>query len=160
MQLFFCLDTTDQHSSYDGSKRRYRMVFILSFEADYRNEALRNQGILPPKQPDQTEQFEEVLQQAIQEAEQNRLENLNLDELAELEDDEDDEFLETYRYNSYKQVAGQWANVLRQKRMQEMREFQSKSQFGTVEPLTKPDFVKEVTEASASTWVFVHLFKD
>ena len=44
--------------------------------------------------------------------------------------------------------------------MQEMREFQSKSRFGSVEPLSKPDFVKEVTEASESTWVFVHLFKD
>jgi hypothetical protein len=33
----------------------------------------------------------------VEEAEQNRLENLNLDELAELEDDEDDEFLESYR---------------------------------------------------------------
>jgi hypothetical protein len=44
--------------------------------------------------------------------------------------------------------------------MQEIREFQSKSRFGSVEPLTKPDFVKEVTEASESIWVFVHLFKD
>jgi len=48
----------------------------------------------------------------------------------------------------------------RQKRMQEIREFQHKGVFGSVEPLSKPDFVKEVTEASATTWVFVHLFKD
>jgi hypothetical protein len=33
----------------------------------------------------------------VKEAEENRLENLNLDELAELEDDEDEEFLESYR---------------------------------------------------------------
>jgi hypothetical protein len=44
--------------------------------------------------------------------------------------------------------------------MQEIRNFQSKSRFGTVEPLSKPDFVKEVTEASEDTWVWVHLFKD
>jgi len=44
--------------------------------------------------------------------------------------------------------------------MQEISDFQSKSRYGSVEPLTKPDFVKEVTEASESTWVFVHLFKD
>lgn len=44
--------------------------------------------------------------------------------------------------------------------MQEIRDFQSNSRFGSVEPLTKPDFVKEVTDASESTWVFVHLFKD
>jgi hypothetical protein len=33
----------------------------------------------------------------VKEAEENRLENLNLEELAELEDDEDEEFLEKYR---------------------------------------------------------------
>jgi len=44
--------------------------------------------------------------------------------------------------------------------MQEIKDFQSKSRYGTVEPLTKPDFVKEVTETSKDTWVFVHLFKD
>jgi hypothetical protein len=63
-----------------------------------RNDALRKQGILPPKEPDPNDQFEEALQKAVQEAEANRLENLNLDELAELEDDEDDVFLESYRY--------------------------------------------------------------
>jgi hypothetical protein len=64
---------------------------------DCRNDALRKQGIIPEKAPDQTELFEEALHQAIQEAEANRLENLNLDELAELEDDEDEEFLESYK---------------------------------------------------------------
>lgn len=63
-----------------------------------RNDALRKQGILPEKPPDPNDQFEEALQKAVQEAEQNRLENLNLAELAELEDDEDDEFLESYRF--------------------------------------------------------------
>jgi hypothetical protein len=92
----------------------------------------------------------------VEEAEQNRLENLNLDELAELEDDEDEDFLESYRFAN--DLAREFD--LRQKRMQEIREFQSKSRFGSVEPLTKPDFVKEVTETSDSTWVFVHLFKD
>jgi hypothetical protein len=48
----------------------------------------------------------------------------------------------------------------RQKRMQEIREFNSAARYGTVEPLTKPDFVKQVTEQSDSVWVFVHLFKD
>jgi hypothetical protein len=33
----------------------------------------------------------------VKEAEENRLENLNLQELAELEDDEDEDFLESYR---------------------------------------------------------------
>jgi len=63
-----------------------------------RNDALRKHGILPEKPHDTNDQFEEALQKAVQEAEQNRLENLNLDELAELEDDEDEDFLESYRY--------------------------------------------------------------
>lgn len=63
-----------------------------------RNDALRKQGILPPKPPDPNDEFEEALQLAVESAEANRLENLNLDELAELEDDEDDEFLESYRF--------------------------------------------------------------
>ena len=70
----------------------------LVLTCNFRNEALRKQGILPEKPPDPNDQFEEALQQAVQEAEQNRLENLNLDELAELEDDEDDDFLESYRF--------------------------------------------------------------
>jgi hypothetical protein len=59
---------------------------------------LRKQGIIPEKPRDRNDEFEEQLQKAVEEAEANRLENLNLDELAELEDDEDDEFLEAYRY--------------------------------------------------------------
>ena len=62
-----------------------------------RNDALRKHGIIPQKAPDPNDQFEEALQRAVKEAEENRLENLNLDELAELEDDEDEEFLESYR---------------------------------------------------------------
>jgi len=108
------------------------------------NDALRKHGILPEKPPDPNDEFEETLQRVVKEAEDNRLENLNLNELDELEDDEDEDFLESYR----------------QKRMQEIREFNSAARYGTVEPLTKPDFVKQVTEQSDSVWVFVHLFKD
>jgi hypothetical protein len=71
---------------------------FVALISNQRNDALRKQGILPEKPPDPNDQFEEALQKAVQEAEQNRLENLNLDELAELEDDEDGEFLESYRF--------------------------------------------------------------
>lgn len=74
----------------------------------WRNDALRKQGILPPKPPDPNDEFEEALQQAVREAEQNRLENLDLDELAELEDDEDEEFLESYRFY----LAFKFSNIL------------------------------------------------
>jgi hypothetical protein len=72
---------------------RHPRILILC-----RNDALRKQGIIPEKPPDRNDEFEEALQKAVEEAEQNRLENLNLDELAELEDEEDDEFLESYRF--------------------------------------------------------------
>jgi hypothetical protein len=138
------------------------VCYVAIANVDCRNDALRKQGIIPEKAPDQTELFEEALHQAIQEAEANRLENLNLEELAELEDDEDEEFLESYKSQPPSSAAFDEivSDLGRQKRMAEIREFQKKSRFGSVEPLAKPDFVKEVTDASASTWVFVHLFKD
>jgi len=76
--------------------------FLLTFDSSCinlctRNEALRKHGILPEKPPDPTDEFEAALQSAVEEAEANRLENLNVDELDELEDDEDDEFLQSYR---------------------------------------------------------------
>ena len=73
-------------------------LLIVVVTYNYRNDALRKQGILPEKPPDPNDQFEEALQNAVREAKENRLENLNLDELAELEDDEDDDFLELYRF--------------------------------------------------------------
>ena len=74
----------------------------------------------------------------------HRLDDKTLDELDELEDDEEDEFLASYRA----------------KRMQELKSFTNRAKFGLVQPLSKPDFVREVTEASEKDWVFIHLFKD
>jgi len=69
------------------------------------------------------------------------LEGKDLDELDELEDLEDEDFLESYR----------------QKRMNEMRELSQKSVHGSVYPLSKPDYSREVTEASSNGPVFVNL---
>ena len=44
--------------------------------------------------------------------------------------------------------------------MQELKSFTNRAKFGSVQPLSKPDFVREVTEASEKDWVFIHLFKD
>lgn len=76
----------------------YVLVISSCINLLFRNDALRKHGIIPEKPPDSNDQFEEALQKAVQEAEEHRLENLNLNELAELEDDEDDEFLESYRF--------------------------------------------------------------
>jgi hypothetical protein len=85
--------------------------------------------------------IEEALTEARRLAHENRLEGKDLDELDELEDDEDEDFLDSYR----------------QKRMQELSNIQEKSVFGQVYPLSKPEWSKEVTEASENACVFVLL---
>lgn len=85
--------------------------------------------------------IEEAIVEARKLAHENRLEGKDLDELDELEDDEDDAFLEHYR----------------QKRMAELSAVQKKSVHGSVYPLSKPDYQREVTEASNNGPVFVNL---
>jgi hypothetical protein len=152
--------------SWIPTKTQNGISLICSVNNNNRNDALRKHGILPEKPPDPNDEFEETLQRVVKEAEDNRLENLNLNELDELEDEEDEDFLESYRSSPIPVLSYCWRFVVvyradgRQKRMQEIREFNSAARYGTVEPLTKPDFVKQVTEQSDSVWVFVHLFKD
>lgn len=64
-----------------------------------------------------------------------------MDELDELEDEEDEEFLEQYR----------------QRRMKELSSIQKKSKHGSVYPITKPEYSREVTEASEAGPVLVNL---
>lgn len=85
--------------------------------------------------------IEEAILEARKLAHENRLEGKDLDELDELEDDEDEDFLEQYR----------------QKRMAELGTLQKKSVHGSVYPLSKPDYQREVTEASKNGPVFVNL---
>ena len=74
-------------------------------------------------------------------AHDNRLEGKDIDELDELEDEEDEEFLETYR----------------QRRMQELSALTKKSIHGSVYPITKAEYAREITEASNSGPVFLNL---
>lgn len=85
--------------------------------------------------------IEEAILEGRRLAHENRLEGKELDELDELEDDEDEAFLEQYR----------------QKRMQELNSLTKKSIHGTVYPISKPEYAREVTEASHKAPVFVHL---
>lgn len=106
-----------------------------------RNDILRKHGIIPERPPSPTPMIEEALQEARRLAHENRLEGKDLDELAELEDEEDEDFLETYR----------------KKRMQELSSITSASVFNQVYHLQKPDYSKEVTEASQKAYVLVLL---
>ncbi|KGK40438.1 hypothetical protein JL09_g309 [Pichia kudriavzevii] len=105
------------------------------------NDILRSKGIIPEKEPDPTEQLEEALADAIAKQHENRLEDLDIDELEALEDEEDEDFLAIYK----------------QKRMAEMRQLASREKFGSIYPISKPEWQREVTEASKDATVFVHL---
>ena len=85
--------------------------------------------------------IEEAILEGRRLAHENRLEGKDLDELDELEDLEDDDFLESYR----------------QKRLKELHTLTQKSIHGSVYPLSKPEYSREVTEASNNGPVFVNL---
>ncbi|KAK7587023.1 hypothetical protein V3481_009745 [Fusarium oxysporum f. sp. vasinfectum] len=105
------------------------------------NDILRKHGVIPEKPPSPTPMIEEAILEGRRLAHENRLEGKDLDELDELEDDEDEAFLEQYR----------------QKRMAELNSLQKKALHGSVYPLSKPEYQREVTDASQNGPVFVNL---
>ena len=85
--------------------------------------------------------IQEALEQARTLAHENRLEGKDLDELAELEDEEDEDFLDSYR----------------KKRMAELSTITTASVYNQVYHLQKPDYSRDVTEASKNAYVLVLL---
>ncbi|KAI8921031.1 thioredoxin-like protein [Powellomyces hirtus] len=110
------------------------------------NDALRAQGIIEPKEAEITEdQINEMMDKVISSKYGEKdIEDRTLDELDELEDEEDDRVLESYR----------------RQRMAEIHAASRLEKYGTVTQISKPDYTVEVTEASANTWVVVHLFQN
>lgn len=106
-----------------------------------RNEILRKHGVIPEKPPSPTPMIEEAILEGRRLAHENRLEGKDLDELDELEDEEEEAFLEQYR----------------QRRMRELASLQKTSIHGTVYPISKPDYSREVTDASQNRPVLVNL---
>ncbi|KAL8949856.1 MAG: hypothetical protein Q9222_004073 [Ikaeria aurantiellina] len=122
------------------------------------NDILRKHKIIPEKPPSPTPLIEEAIANAREQAYEKRLEGKDLDGLDELEDDEDDEFLEQYRYVGI----SHWFFVRhskcnRRQRMAELATISKTSIFNQVYPLQKPDYSREVTDASKTAFVFVHL---
>ncbi|CAF9939699.1 MAG: hypothetical protein HETSPECPRED_001861 [Heterodermia speciosa] len=105
------------------------------------NDILRKHGVIPQKPPSPTPMIQEALEEAQKQAHDNRLEDKDLDELQELEDDEDDAFLDKYR----------------RQRMAELSTITATSVYNQVYPLQKPDYSRDVTEASKKSFVLVHL---
>ena len=123
-----------------------------------RNDILRKHGIIPEKPPSPTPLLEEAVSEAERRAHERRLEDKNLDELDALEDEEDEVFLEQYRYSFSRQArSSRMLSGLRKKRLAELSTLGKTSIYNQVYPLQKADYAKEVTEASAKTFVLVHL---
>ncbi|KAK4145793.1 Phosducin-like protein 2 [Dichotomopilus funicola] len=105
------------------------------------NDILRKHGVIPEKPPSPTPLIEEAILEARRLAHENRLEGKDLSDLSDLEDEEDETFLEQYR----------------QKRMRELAAVEQKSIHGSVYPVSKPDYARDITEASQTGPVLVHL---
>ncbi|MCJ1309232.1 hypothetical protein MMC25_002889 [Agyrium rufum] len=105
------------------------------------NDILRKHGVIPEKPPSPTPIIQGALEEAIKRAHENRLEDKDLDELEALEDEEDEAFLETYK----------------KQRMSELATITNASIYNQVYPLQKPDYYRDVTEASQKAFVLVHL---
>lgn len=106
-----------------------------------RNEILRSKGIIPERAPSPTPLIEEAILEGRRLAHENRLEGKDLDELDALEDSEDEAFLAKYR----------------QQRVSEIASLAKKALHGAVYPISKPDYSREVTEASNNGPVLVNL---
>ncbi|CCG84881.1 protein of unknown function [Taphrina deformans PYCC 5710] len=108
------------------------------------NDILRAHKIIPDKPKDPDENREELIAEARQLQHDSRLDDLELDELDELEDEEDEAVVQEYRA----------------RRMKEMQQTVNRSVFGSLLPIAKAEYTREVTEASDKHWVFVFLYKD
>ncbi|KAF2834251.1 thioredoxin-like protein [Patellaria atrata CBS 101060] len=105
------------------------------------NDILRKHGVIPEKPPSPTSMIQEALEEARNLAHENRLEGKDIDELAELEEDEDEAFLEQYR----------------RRRVKELSNIAQTAIYNQVFHLQKPDYSKDVTEASRKSFVLVLL---
>lgn len=99
------------------------------------NDILRAHGVIPERPPSPTAQLEEALEEALAKQHENRLDGKDLSDLEDLEDEEDEEFLQFYK----------------QKRLNEIKKLQEKAKFGSVYPISKPDYNREITECSKGT---------
>lgn len=51
-------------------------------------------------------------------------------------------------------------DVGRKKRLAELTNVSRRARFGSVQPISGSDFVREVSQAPSDVWVIVHLYKD
>ena len=123
-----------------------------------RNDILRKHKIIPEKPPSPTPIIQEAIENARALAHENRLEDKNLEELNALEDEEEDEFLQKYRWVQMDKLSSGLSNFRNSnQRLAELSKITKTSVFNQVYHLQKPDYSKDVTEASQNALVLVHL---
>ncbi|OMH86100.1 Viral IAP-associated factor-like protein [Zancudomyces culisetae] len=109
------------------------------------NDALRKMGIIPEKPKVDPNELLDLAVEARDAYEAEKLSKLDLDELDELEDLEDDDVLESYR----------------RQRLSELAAKEKTEKYGEgVVAISKPDYKRQVTDASETCWVVVHLYRD
>jgi len=110
------------------------------------NDILRAKGILPPKEPEVSEQaITEMIEQTIQEKQsvESRLGGLTVEELEEREDEEDEALLLEFR----------------KRRLEQMKKEMDASKYGEVIEISGREYVEQVNNAGPGIWVFLHLYK-
>jgi thiol-disulfide isomerase/thioredoxin len=106
------------------------------------NDILREKGIIPEINE---EDLIDIVDKVIEEHHNKPMEKMSLEELDEFEDEdlEDDRVFEHFK----------------RQRMQELQQQLSREIYGRVVQISKPDYQKEVTDASKNVWVIVNLFQ-
>ncbi|DBA75401.1 hypothetical protein WJX77_002145 [Trebouxia sp. C0004] len=103
----------------------------------------RKMGNLPAKEP--VKKADPFTPEREDTKNKNWIDGKAVDELEELADEfDDDRFLEQYR----------------QERIEQLKAAQKQARFGTMEHITRGDFVQQVTNAGEDVYVVVHLYKD
>eukprot|EP00045_Choanoeca_perplexa_P002314 m.23895 g.23895 ORF g.23895 m.23895 type:complete len:238 (+) comp11445_c0_seq1:41-754(+) len=113
------------------------------------NDILRSKGILPPKEPEVTEDdlaamVDEAAAKVLRAADGRPLEDMSLGELDELEDEEEERILQE----------------MREKRLAEMKAQAAASKFGHIINITAAEYTKEINQAGPGVWVVVFLYKN
>ncbi|KAL3133995.1 hypothetical protein ABBQ32_008434 [Trebouxia sp. C0010 RCD-2024] len=123
----------DYHSTYKGPEGQTTQW----------DDIQRKMGNLPAKEP--VNQADPFTPEKEETKNKEWVDSKAVEELAELDDEfDDDRFLEQYR----------------QERIQQLKQAQNKAKFGTVEQITRGDFVQQVTNAGEDVYVVVLLYKD
>lgn len=111
-------------------------VQVDEYEDNEFNDALRARGIIPPKAPSRSPSPERPDASEVREAQLKRATVGDLDdEIEKLENEGDDE--EERRLLA-----------LRRQRLRDLAKESRRGKFGRVYPITRPDYSREVTEAS------------